>query len=65
MGIIKRNFRNLDNTIIIQLYKTLIRPILEYGNSVWYPRFIKDDEKIERVQKRVIKLIKGLNGLNY
>ena len=65
VGIIKRNFRNLDDTIIIQLYKTLIRPILEYGNSVWYPRFIKDDEKIERVQRRVTKLIKGLNGLSY
>ena len=48
-----------------QLYKTLVRPILEYGNSVWCPRFIKDDMALEKVQIRATRLISEFSGLTY
>ena len=33
-----------------KLYKTLKRPHLQYGNIIWYQRFKKDIEAIEKVQ---------------
>jgi len=46
---------------IILLYKTLVRPHIEYANSVWWhPYENKDFENIEKVQRRATKLVKGL-----
>lgn len=47
IGIIKRNFRNLDEKLLCQLYRLLVRPRLEYGNTVGHPCFKKDDIMIE------------------
>ena len=35
LGIIKKSFENLDKHTVPILYKTLVRPILEYGNIIW------------------------------
>ena len=37
IGLIKRNFKYLDERTFLTLYKSLIRPLLEYGNTVWKP----------------------------
>jgi len=37
LGIIKRNFIYLDNESFVLLYKAMVRPHLEYANSVWCP----------------------------
>ena len=34
-------------------YKRLVRPVLEYGSSVWDPSGIPPQEEIEKVQKRL------------
>jgi len=39
------------------LYKSLVRPHLEYANSVWSPYNRGDVEAIEKVQKRTTKLV--------
>jgi len=43
------------------LYKSLVRPLLEYANTVW----MCDIEKIEKVQMRATKLIQGLSSRSY
>ena len=43
----------------------MVRPILEYANSVWAPYKKKDIESIERVQRHFTKTIIGMKGLNY
>jgi len=42
-----------------------IRPHLEYANTVWAPRRMCDIEKIEKVQMRATKLIRGLSSRSY
>ena len=47
------------------LYKTLVRPVLEYGNSVWKPYFKKDSELLEKVQRRSTKLVRPIKDKSY
>ena len=48
-----------------KLYKTLIRPHVEYCNIIWYPRYKKDITAIERTQKRATKLVRNIRHLPY
>jgi len=47
----------MDHTNFLLLYKSMVRPHLEYANSVWCPYQKKDITEIEKVQKRATKLI--------
>jgi len=44
------------------LYKSLVRPHLEYANSVWSPYKKGDVEAIEKVQRRATKLLISLKN---
>ena len=65
LGIIKRTFLNLDETTLPLVYKTMVRPILEYSNSVWGPVMCGDQDRIERVQRRATKMIAAFRHLPY
>ena len=65
LGIIRRSFTYLDRDIMTQLFKALVRPHLEYGNSVWSPFYKKDITVIENVQRRATKLITELKDVPY
>ena len=47
------------------LYKTLVRPILDYCIPVWRPYLRKDINKLEKKQKRYTKMIKDCRGKSY
>ena len=49
----------------VNLYKSFVRPILEYGNIVWGPHYILDQRSVEKVQRRATKLIHGLYNMDY
>ena len=40
-------------------YKGLVRPVLEYGNSVWNPHTHGLQEKLETVQNRAARFVTG------
>ena len=65
LGVIRRSFDHLTNDTFVQLYKALVRPILEYGHSVWQPALKSLQKDIEDVQRRATKLISSLKDKPY
>ena len=47
------------------LFVTLVRPALEYCNSVWGPSFALDLRKIEKVQPRATRLLLPIRDKPY
>ena len=65
LGIIKRNFTVLSKDILMPLYLSLVRPILDYGAQAWSPYLLHDIRSLERVQRRASKLVPELSHLPY
>ncbi len=43
----------------------MIRPSLEYANTIWNPQFKRQCVEIEKVQRRATKILKNLKNLTY
>ena len=50
LGLIYKVFECKDADIILNLYKSLVRPQLEYNNAIWGPHYISDKQKVEVIQ---------------
>lgn len=59
LGLLKRTVCGKNKDIFSNLYKTLVRPILEYACPVWSPHLIKDIDEIENIQKRASRIALG------
>ncbi|CAJ0946882.1 unnamed protein product [Ranitomeya imitator] len=55
MGCIKGGIDAHEKNIILPLYKSLVRPHLEYCAQFWSPVYKKDIAELERMQRRVTK----------
>ena len=62
LGLILRTFQCRDRNSMLQLFKTFIRPHLENAIQAWCPYTAADIEMIEKVQKRLVRQISGLQG---
>ena len=65
LGLIIKTFTYLDTDMFLQLYKSLVRPHLEYASVIWTPRFKKDIIAIENVQRRATRALRNLQNLDY
>ena len=68
VGNIRRSFDYLSLETFTLLFKSLVRPILEYGHCVWNPDEEKQKglcAKLENVQKRATKLLGEIKDLSY
>lgn len=65
LGIISRVFKQKNPETIIPLYKSFVRPFLEYNSIIWSPYTKTYIRKIERFQEKMCNLISGLRSLTY
>ena len=65
LAIIKRTMNELTIEIFLPLYKSLVRPLLEYCSTIWNPLLKGDKDEIEKVQRRATKLVKEIAHLDY
>ena len=65
IGAIRHTFVNLDKANFLPLYKSIVRPHLEYASVVSGPKFKKDKDALEQVQRRATRLVSGLSHLSY
>ncbi|XP_018013046.1 uncharacterized protein LOC108670107 [Hyalella azteca] len=65
LGVIRRTFDCITPEIFIQRYKSLVRPMLDYGHSLWQPRHKTLCSDLDDVQRRAAKLIASLKDKPY
>ena len=65
LGLIKRSFSRVSGDLFIFLYKTYVRPHLEYCVQLWCPYLARDIDVLERVQMRATKLVREVAKLSY
>ena len=65
LGQLCRGVGYRDKNVFIDLYKTYVRPHLEYAVQAWSPWTIGDKEILEAVQRRAVKAVSNLKGRNY
>src|SRR3989442_7017333 len=65
LGIIRRNFVDLDKFSFLLLYKALVRSHLEFAGPIWNPYKKGLINDIELIQKKATKLIRYCKGMSY
>jgi hypothetical protein len=65
LGVINRHFVNLDAEGFLILYKTYVRPHMEFAVQAWAPYLVKDVQCLERVQRRATKLVTAIRDRPY
>ena len=65
VGLIFRTFTYMDKEMFLNLYKSVVRPHLEYASIIWFPMYKKDKIIIEIVQRRATRLVKSVQHLSY
>ena len=63
LGALKHTFKYMDKYTFKHLYKSLIRPHVEYASPVWSVRTKYNQDLLERVQRRATKIVPELNHL--
>ena len=65
LGQLSRTFHFRKANCIVPLYKTFVRPKLEHAVAAWSPWLEGDKEILEKVQRRLIRLISDKKGATY
>ena len=61
-GRLRRNLYSCPQEVKEAAYNGLVRPVLDYGSSVWDPPGVVLQEQLESVQKRAARFVTGNNS---
>ena len=64
-NLIIKCFLSRDPKTLFMAFVTYVRPILEYASCVWSPCSLTYIKKVESVQRRFTKRLKGMTELQY
>ena len=59
LGFLRRNLHSCTQNVRTQAYTTLVRPVLEYTSTVWYPHKIQQIQRLEQVQRQAARFTTG------
>ena len=62
---ILRCFVIRDNVLLVNAFKTYVRPTVEYNSVVWSPHLKSDTDHIETVKRHFTKRLVGMKTLSY
>ena len=62
---IQRSFHFRRKRDLVPLYKTFVRPKLEFSVAAWSPWTEADIKSMERVQERLVRLLSDVRGESY
>ena len=65
LAVVRRSFANIDHVTLPLLFKSMVRPYLEYCNTIWGPFNKTDQKQVERVQRRATKMVESIRHLPY
>ena len=65
LGFITRSVKSRSAEVILKLYLALVRPHLDYAVQFWSPYYRMDIVLLEKVQRRMTKMIQGMRNFSY
>ena len=65
LAVIKKSFHLTSGSLYINLYKSLVRPVIEQGNVIWGLHFILDHHCLEQIQRRATRIFTSLHDTPY
>ncbi|PKU46120.1 hypothetical protein llap_3617 [Limosa lapponica baueri] len=65
LGCIKRSVASRLREVVVPFYSALMRALMQYCIQLRGPQYKKDMDLVERVCRRVTKMIRGLEHLSY
>jgi ribonuclease P/MRP protein subunit RPP40 len=65
LGMILKSFHYRTKQSLVPLYKSLVRPKLEFAVAAWNPWLEKDIQCLEKVQRRLIRSLSNVRGTTY
>jgi len=65
LGMINRTFSYKPRVLVNTLYKSLVRPHLEYCSQAWRQHIRKDIDTLEKVHRRASRKVTAFRGWSY